>query len=84
MVSNLTTYLVFPKAFREESVSEHVTIRITLATMIPGNKNEKQVRPVIGECCNKGLERKIYKKVLSVLTFHLSEKPGVVETCWPR
>lgn len=40
------SYLVFTEAFCEESVGEHVSIRITLTTVI--SINRKPVRQVIG------------------------------------
>lgn len=65
-------------------MSEQVTIRITLATVIPANKMRTCQTGYWRNVVTRVLRAKLARKALSILTFRLSEKPGVVETCWPH
>jgi len=65
-------------------VSEQVTIRITLTTVIPASKMRTCQTGYLKNVVTRVLRAKLERKALSVLTFRLSEKPGVVETCWPH
>lgn len=73
------SYLVFTEAFCEESVGEHVSIRITLTTVI-------SIKQETGQAGYRSAltSDHICSTYYRGLTFHLSERPKAEETCSPH